>query len=364
MRRSFAASLLMIVAVGVCAMAQSISGVWDVEVTIDPAAGTIADFLDFTTTGTVTYEIGGWAFTAVTQLDDTGWIDQTFSVGGLLGAFSLGMDLDLDPAGAFETWEVTAGTTFGGVTFDFDFTLADSDITFVVGASSTAGDVEIDVTTTFGGDDNDICDFPWAGVDITIEFPFCCAEVSATLAIGCEGFDYVFLSVDDISIPPLPWLTIDADLTFRLETKELVLSPDFDFDTGLCFDIYVSVDQQTGSQVLGIGDIHIGGLKLVCEFDNVTFTGISFWGSTGKPGELGSYWEMYKIESNEETCCGPLSFETAIYFDEGSSNLLDVSFFEFELEVELGDPLTFTAGLEIDIDAPTIEFIFGFLMEF
>ena len=135
--RAFVLGLVMIAAAASCVCAQAISGVWDVEITIDPQAGTIADFLDFGTDATVTYEIGGWAFTTFTQLDDTGWIDQTFSVGGLLGAFSIGTNLDLDPAGAFESWEVTVGTTFGGVVLDFDFTLVDLDVTFVVGASAS-----------------------------------------------------------------------------------------------------------------------------------------------------------------------------------------------------------------------------------
>ena len=362
--RAFVLGAMMVAAVAGYVGAQTMSGVWDAECTIDPLAGTIADFFDFVTNATVTYEIGGWAFTAATQLDDTGWIDQTFSVGGLLGAFSIGMDLDLDPAGAFETWEVTVGTTFGGVVFDLDLTLADLDVTFVVGASSAIGLIDVDATTTFGGDDNDICDFDWSGSDISMEFTFCCAEISTTAGFDCDGFSEIVFGADDIAIPSLPWLSIDAELTFRMETKDLVLSPDFDFDPGLCFDFYVVVETQTASRFLEISDIHVDGIKLVCEFDRTTFTGISFWGTSGKPGALGSYWEMYKLESNDETCCGPLSFETAIFFDETSSNLADVAFFSFELELELGDPLTLSAGLEADVVGAAIEWVFGFRIEF
>lgn len=362
--RRFVLGLVAVAALGVCVTAQGISGIWDFDITIDPGAGTIADFFDFDTTATVTYGIGSWAFTAITVLDDTGWVDQSFSVGGLLGAFSIGMDLNLDPAGAFETWEVTVGTTFGGVELDFDFELADFDVTFVVGAAASAGGVDIDFTTTFGGDDNDVCDLDWSGLDVSIEFPFCCGEISATIEFDCDGFDNVTFGVDDVTVPALPWLTVDAELIYRMQTKELVLSPDFDFDTGLCFDIYVSVDEQTGSQILRLGDIHINGIKLVCEFEHVTFTGISFWGASGKPGELGTHWEMYKIESNEETCCGPLSFETAVFFDETSNNLADVSEFTSELEVEIGEQFTFSAGFEYDVVAATVDLVFGFRLEF
>lgn len=363
--RRFAAGFMMIVALSGWAGGQTISGVWDSQVTIDPMAGTIADFLDFRTSTTVTYEIGGWAFTTFTQLDDTGWIDQTFSVGGVVGAFAVGMHLNLDPAGAFESWAVTVGTTFGGVVFDLDFTLAELDVELVVGGSTAVGAVDAGFTTTFGGDDNDICDFDWAGIDVTLEFPFCCADVSATIEVDCDGFEQVSLNADGVAIPALPWLEIDAELTYRLETKSLVLSPDLDFGTGLCFDVYVSADMQTGSDtLLTIGDIHVDGLKLACTFDRVTFTGISFWGATRKPSVLGEYWEMYKIESNDETCCGALSFEAAVFFGAGSHNLADISLLSSGIGLELGNPFAFSVDVEFDLDAATVELVFGFRISF
>jgi hypothetical protein len=359
--RRFALALAVITVVGGCVAGQSISGVLNMDVTIDPQGASIADFLDVGTRVTVTYNVGGWAFTTFTQLDDTGWIDQTFSAGGVLGMFAIGMDLNLDPAGAFETWNTTVGTTFGSVAFDFNFSLVDSDITFIAGASAQGTAVDVDFSSTFGGDDNDICDFHWARADVTFDFLFCCADVSAKVDFDCSGFDRLRFDVDDIAIPHLPWLTIDAELTFRMETKELVLSPNFDFDPGLCFDFYVSVEQ-SGS--LALGDVHVDGIKLVCQFDRVTFTGISFWGATGKPGELGSYWQMCKLASNAEACCGALSFEGAIFFDEGSHNLLDVAALEVGLELELGSVLVLTAGVEADVDVGSMQLDFGFELAF
>jgi hypothetical protein len=356
--RSLVLGLAVMLALGgATACAQTFSGVFDVGITIDPAAAGIPAFLDFATNLTVTYEVGGWAFTSFTQLDDTGWIEQTFSVGGILGVFVFGTHLDFDPAGAFERWEVTVGLTFGGVAIDSEFTLADQDVTFIIGGSGTTGIVEIDIEVTLGGDDNDVCDLIWAGLDVTLEFPFCCADVTAVVAFDCDGFESVTLDVAGISIPTLPWLTIGAELTFRMETKSLVVSPAFDFDDDYCIDIYVSVDHNGN---LDIGDIHIDGIKLGCAFGRVTFTGISYWGATGKPGELGDYWEMYKIESDDEACCGPLSFEAAVFFDATSSNLADVAMFTAEAEIEFGEPFAFRIGLESDVVAGTVELGFGF----
>ena len=356
--RSIVLGLVVILVLGAATtFAQTFSGAFDAEITIDPVAAAIPAFFDFATDLTVTYELGGWAFTSFTQIADTGWIEQTFSVGGVLGVFAFGTHLDFDPAGAFESWQVTVGLTFGGVAIDSVFTLADQDVTLIIGGSGTTGTVEIDVEVTLGGDDNDVCDLIWGGFDVTLELPFCCAEVTATVEFDCLGFESVTLDVDGITIPTLPWLTIGAELTFRMETKSLVLSPAFDFDDDYCFDFYVSVDY---SGNLDIGDVHINGIKLVCEFDRITFTGISFWGATGKPGELGAYWEMYKIESDDDTCCGPLSFEAAVFFDATSNNLADVAMFTAEAEVELGDPFTFTTGVEIDLVVGTVALMFGF----
>ena len=143
--RCVAFALLVTLMAVVCASAQELSGEWSAEITIDPVASTIAGFLGFSTAATVTYEVGGWAFTTSTQVDDTGWIDQTFSAGGLLGAYTIGSNLDLAPAGAFESWNIAAGTTFGAVTIDGKLTLADLDVVLVVGATSTTGVVDIDV---------------------------------------------------------------------------------------------------------------------------------------------------------------------------------------------------------------------------
>ncbi len=364
--RSSILGLTLLVALGAAGCAQAFSGSWDTEISIDPQAVDIPTFLDFATQLTVTYEVGGWAFTSFTQLDDTGWIDQTFSVGGILAAYSFGSRLDFDPAGAFESWEVTAGVTMGGMTFDGQFTLVDQDTELVLGATGSTGLVEIDVETTFGGDDNDICDLYWAGLDVSVEFMFCCAEVVATIEFDCDGFEYVTFDVDGIAIPHLPWLLIDAEVALDIQSKSLTLSPAFDFGTYLCFDVYVSQAESGGKgpdQILSLGDFYVSGVGIECEFDTVTFTGISFWGDVGsKPGALGDYWEMYKLASSEPGCCGPFSFETAVFFDETSNNLGDVSLFTAEMELEIGDPFEFRMGLEIDVALGTIEWTLGFTL--
>ena len=54
----------------------------------------------------------------------------------------------------------------------------------------------------------------------------------------------------------------------------------------------------------------------------------------------------------------------AIFFGVGSHNLADISFFSTGMELELGDPFTFSADLDVDVDATTVEVIFGFRVDF
>jgi len=363
--RSSILGLTLIMALGVFVHAQVITGSWETEILIDPQAVDIPTFLDFSTDLTVTYEIAGWAFTSFTQLDDTGWIDQTFSAGGVLGAYSFGSSLDFDPAGSFESWEVTAGVSTAGMTFDSSFTLIEQDVTLTLGGRGSTGLVEVDVETTFGGDDNDICDLIWSGLDVTVEFLFCCAEVTSTIEFNCDGFEYLTFDVDGIQIPNLPWLVIDAELAFDLQSKSLTLSPGFDFGTYLCFDIYVSPESSGGKgpeEVLSFESFSVDGLGIECELGTVTFTGISYWGDTGKPGALGEYWEMYQIASNDDGCCGPFSFEIAVFFDQTSNNLGDVALFTAETELGVSEQFEFSLGVEIDAMAGTIELSAGFVV--
>jgi len=116
-----------------------------------------------------------------------------------------------------------------------------------------------------------------------------------------------------------------------------------------CIDFYIQVNS---SDNLTIGDISIEGIKLSCDVGAVTFTGISFWGDSSKPGRLAGteYWEVYTIETNADACCGPLSFDVSVFFLENGLRLFDVSLFEVNLELTVAPQFVFSTGLEIDVE--------------
>jgi hypothetical protein len=364
MKKSLVLSLL-VLGLGVGVFAQSLSGSWVTTITIDPTALTVAAFLDFSTTLTITYEVGGWSFTSVTDISDLGWTDQDFTVSGSLGAWTFGADLDFDPTGAFGELGVQTGIALGGMSFGADFTLKDKDVTLVLTGSGSTSLVDVGITITFGGDDNDICDLDWAGVVVEVGFPFCCADVSGSITFDCNGFQGVCFGVTGIVIPNLPWVTIGAEVCFQTESKTLTLTPVFDFGADVCFDLYITQDYTGGvgpTSVLVLSDFRISGIGLSCEIGGIGFEALSYWGAAiygpygnDFPGILGGfgqqYWEAYKISTTDDACCGPFSFDIAIYFDATSTNLFDIALFVANMELVVAPQFTFGMGLTMDVIA-------------
>jgi hypothetical protein len=368
MKRALVLSLAVVFGLGIAAFAQELTGAWSSSITIDP--GTDPVDINITSELTINYSLSGWTFTSYSALTEGGWVAQIFSASGSLGAFSLGSTLDLDPAGAFNEWDVTAGVSIAGVTFGLDFALADNDVELTLSGSGTAGLVTVGVDVTFGGitrdangvplpgEDNNECDLPWSGVAITVGFPFCCADVAGTLAFDCDGFSSACFEVDGIAIPNLPWVAIGAELCFELQTKTLQLAPSFDFGDIACFDLYI---YQNYDGNLHLGDIYIGGIGLECEIGGVAFTGISIWDANiDKPSVMGDYWEYYNIATTDEGCCGPFAFDVSIFFDDDHNSLFDVDKFAANMSLQVATQFTFSMGIELEVDAGFTLWTLGF----
>jgi hypothetical protein len=386
MKKALVLSLAVVLGLGVASFAQTLSGSWDTTISINPGPPVT---LGIDSELIVTYAVSGWSFTSDTVLDETGWLGQSFEVGGSLGAFTLGSVVVFDtvlPFG-FTSWEVTGGLSLAGVTFDMTFASVPGDVALEIVAAGSAGAVDVEVDVTFGsayhnttgwhaGDELGICDFDWAGVDITVGFPFCCADVVSTISFDCLGFNYAQFKVTDIAIPALPWVTLDATLKFEMQTKSLVLAPKFDFGAVACFDLYITqshtdaVGGTTGTDpgIVGLlGDIALSGIGLSCEIGGVEFTGISYWGTGTKPGLLygTSYWEAYQIATTDDGCCGPFNFDVTLYFLNGGLQLFDVAEIDANMSIQIATQFTFSTGIAIDLTTtPSFtNWTIGFLVE-
>ncbi len=363
MKRALVLSLICVLGLGFSSLAASLTGYWDTDVTIDPQQTNFNDAIGLTSELSVTYTVGDWAFTSLTNLDETGWIGQEFDVAGVLGAFSITSDLVFDPGiPEFTSWETVVSVSIAGVSFSADFTLDTGGTTLELSGSGVAGDVSVGIDVTLG--DGDGCDFDFNEVVIDLGFPFCCADVWAEVAFDCSGFEYADFGVDSIAIPLLPYLTVDAEVDFTVDEKAFSLTPHLDFGDFACFDLDISFATSGGDfpNPLVIGDISISGISLTCDIGAVTFTGVTDYAGGLGPNE--AYWEYYRIETNDDACCGPFGFDLTFYFLNHGIKLFDVGMIDANMTLQVATQFTFNMGLQVNVDTGAFtQWTVGFLVE-
>ena len=366
MKRALVLSLICVLGLAITGFAESLTGSWDTDVTIDPLQTNFNDAITLVSVLTVNYIVGDWTFTSITSLSQGGWTDQDFNVIGVLGAFTLSSKLDFVPATqTFGSWVTTASVSIAGVSFGAEFKLDGTDAFLKLTGSGVAGDVTVGVVANFGSATPAGCELNFTDVTITLGFPFCCADISASIKFTCAGFDNITFTTGGIAIPNLPWVTIGAKLVYTMDEKDLTLTTAFDFGVIACFDLYISV---TDAPVVDKGwvfdKISIDGIKLECIIGGVTFTGISYWGAGVSPIKAG-YWEMYKIATTDDACCGPLpfGFDLSVYFLDVGARLFEVGLIEANVLLPFADQFTFNMGLEINVEtAAFTKWIVGFLV--
>lgn len=348
MKKALVLSLVFALGLGFAVSAQTLSGTWDTTVTIDPITPTIG----IDTVLSVNYVVGAWDFGTVITLDETGLTGLDFSVDGVLGAFTIGSDLVFDPLTVdFKSWNVVTGVSIAGVTFGADFTLAAGTV-LILSGSGVAGDVVVSVDLTLG--DNVLCDFDFAGVIITVEFPFYCVDLTAAIEFDCDGFVDLCFTAEGIVVPSFPWLTIDAELCFQTDSKTLTISPDFDFGVGVCIDVYMdlgySPDPSVAGEPITIQDFTIYGIGIEAEFGGVLFTGLSSLDEVNYDLVKDPYWEVYTISTTDDGCCGPFTFDVSLYFMELGVQLFDIAELEANMSIQVAAQFEFSTGIIIDID--------------
>jgi hypothetical protein len=414
MKKALVLSLAVVLGLGVASFAQTLSGSWITEITIDPQGPVY--FTAFDSEIAVEYAISGWAFSSLTVLDLGGWIGQQFGFSGALGAFTMGGTLDFTPIpGVFNYLLVDGGVSLAGVNFgltwllenreDDELVLGGGDLGVELTASGTAGAVTIDVAIAFGDIDvvpylvdeldgfwegydhvgNDICDLNWNGFAIDVTFPFCCADITGALAFDCNGFASACFSVYNILIPNLPFLDIDAKVCFErvagtqtgsyVYDKNFYLKPGLTLGTIACFDLYTYLGWNRGDDgvwgpvddYITVESIRFRGIGLSCEIGGVTFTGLTWLQATTlpeyKPGILymSDYYEAYQIATTDDGCCGPFSFDVTFFFDKAGLALFDVAQIVANVSYELGSNFIFTTGLTVDTGVPGFsEWMVGF----
>jgi len=207
----------------------------------------------------------------------------------------------------------------------------------------------------------------FTGQKLTLEYlDFCCSDtIRAEFCASCGGFEYLKLSATDIVIPAIPWLTLDAELTFAPQTKTLTVTPRLRLGDVFCMEFYA--DLSYGATMREIDGILISGLDMSREIGAVTLRDVAIFGPTRgiTTEEYGSqvlpvrdilangmdyypdYWEMLSIAYGDvDDCCGgEFSVIANAYFDEAASSLFDVGLFHLEARIPYGEDLWFSFGV-------------------
>jgi len=366
MKRALVFSLVCVLGLSFAGLAQTLSGSWDTDITIDPQKTSFVDALALTSVLKVNYGIGDWTFGSVTALSENGWTDQDFSATGVLGAFSITSALDLNPNATFGDWTTTAKVSIAGVSFSGTFKLDGTDAYLTLtGKGGIGTPVVVDVKVEFG-DPTALsgCDLDFQAITIGVDFTFCdCAPIESEIKFDCEGLAYIKFVTKGIAIPNLPWVTIGATLQYTLQTKTLVLTPTFDFGAITCFDLYFDVDTTGGN--LTFNSITIYGIGIECTIGGVEFGALSQWGTGPKTGLLKGteYWEVYWIGTDDDGCCGPFEFDLAVFFKDKGTKLFDIALVQATMELQIASQFTFNTGLKINVETGAFtEWVIGFLV--
>lgn len=332
MRRSLLLIVILLFGMGLLVSGMSISGFMIHEVYADFEAG---DFVELQMDTEFGIEAGlrGWTFGTFIDLEEDGWEDLEFFTSGSFGAFdvfswyefyAINGD-DLVDTRVRQDWDTVIQTKLGGVDLYGAFSLGpievDEDV-YEYGFGAALGlHADIGAFEFWGEISSNLAPFTrwivWNGMDMVLskiqacdpvevidpvcsteftfanaflEFPFCCADVGAEIAIDCEGFFFLRTWAEDVGTG-LDWLTIDVvDLNFIPEAKMIDMSLVLSFGEIGCITPFGGLDL-TGPYI--VDGIYFDGLELVCPVGDVTAIAAMLLDDTeffiGTDGRIHSY---------------------------------------------------------------------------
>ena len=315
------------------------------------------------TTFAVSLGLGSWTFDSTTSLDASGWSDQGFDTLGALGAFTIESAVDFAPAlAAFESWISTARVSLAGAVFSGTFSLEPGVTQLTISSETGMGTpVQFYADVILGSGEG--CDLDFHSMSMGLIFPVSeCVSIESGIRLGYDGFEYAFFATERLVVPGAPWLTLDATVEFEAEAKAMAISPSIDFGPATGFDLYMGVSPEEG---LTTDAVLIDGIGLSYELSGLRFAALSFWGAGDKPGLLADteYWQVASVHTLEVVCCGPFSFDAAVYFLEGGTRLFDAALIESDLAWRATRYLAVDTGLKINLETAAFsEWTIGFTM--
>jgi len=356
---------LAIVGLGLAAFAGPLSGSWCVYTGF--AEFQPMEMLYFESDLTLDYTTCGWTFSSTAVMEKHAFSNLYFEGQGTVGAFGFYGILDFIPqTPAFKFMAGAVNLSIAGMTGYAIGVLSnanaeaggtpDNGIGYNVGAFGDAGvcsvwvEAQFNLAATIGdiysdgydyvvsellsfdpctgakGIGYDIiqtgCNPAWTGLDVYVEFPFACMDLTTKVSFGCElGFESVCFELDDICLG-LDWLILDdLNICFELQTKSVCGQLELVLADCVCITPYVHLIMgATTDNSMAIDGISLDALTI--EYDmgqGVTFKAGTFfsttWGDTGmqKVGDVYGDWcdedavhcwaSDGSITENDPGCC-------------------------------------------------------------
>ncbi len=355
-----------------------LSGSWSMNATWESQSGS---FSAFATRLTEVYRIG-----ALTMKGIAGW--RMASAGGgrsvifdslrlegdvKLGAMSIASTLAFDPdapstADVFDYWRTTVGFVLQGVDLRHTFYLATpvtSSYQTLYARASTGG---LNFTNTLRFDVNDECAFEFARNDTTIGWSWCDLNMSAAFAVSCAGFQQATFSMPDLPIPGLiPGLTLNAGLTFTVDTKTLSTTLQWRPSTIGCIQVHGGLEVG-GSHDMEIKGVSIYGVRIECDIGGVRVVSATSLDPSKNSSVTGQtdYFEVLRMSGTLMGYCGvPGTWGIATYFYDHSTRLFDWGMLTAAFDLALTDyvsanlDLVFRSG---ELGDPKAELSFGWMV--
>jgi hypothetical protein len=377
--------------------ANSLGGRWDTEIRLD---ATTPSFESLQSVLNLDYSWSSLTVTSDSELQLFGFLWQEFAVHGSLGAFQVQGNLLFGPStGDYLYMQMIASMELAGCEIGAYFAqLSDAVLGgaadgLAVRISGSFGDLNVVSTTELGARvrDDDFSGITivhtasglyrtydtnplvpgqgFTGQEITLSgLTFGCADdIKASVYFTCDGFESLSFEVAGIRTN-LPWLCLDATLTFQLQTKSLVLVPHLSLGQLACLNVYAGFVTGAGDNA-PIGGISLYGLELSCTLGSVTFRDLSVLDpsryaiTTPAYGSViesivdaidqgheyyPDYWEMLLIDIPLTSCCGGSSHAVIYtYFSQGSSSLFGWAMTSIEASVAFTERLEMRGGMEI-----------------
>ena len=365
---------------------------------------------------TLNYAFGDFVTTSESEFYLLGYIWQGFGLSGRLGAFNVQADLLFGPStNDFLYAQEIVTATLAGVELGFYWAMLSEAVLSgpangaVLRLAGSVGGCDIVSVTELGAR---IRDDAFDGITIVhvntglsksyITNPIVATQTGSVcvggftgqkvviggLSLGCidnltvssyvtcmSGFKWVRFEVEGLWTG-LPWLDLDLELRFELQTKSIVLTPSLMVGECLCIDTYIEVltdapdntlhgafTSLTGLRLFGLGFVYDSGQGVTVKELTVIDTGGyvittpddgSAIESLAEVVERGheyfpEYWELWSIEVTRDGCCGGIS-ELLIntYFESGSGSLFGWGMTHVEGTVAVNQALSLGGEIEVD----------------